>query len=45
MHLLRILCRTLAWKGFTHHASMIHGDVTGELADFCMFLGIEAVMV
>ena len=42
---LDILYRTLVEQGFTHHASMIHGDVTGELADFCMFLGIEVVMV
>ncbi|MFH1006511.1 MAG: hypothetical protein V1800_03270 [Candidatus Latescibacterota bacterium] len=42
---LDMLHRTLVEEGFTHHASMIHGDVTGELADFCMFLGIEAVMV
>jgi L-fucose isomerase-like protein len=42
---LEILYRTLVEEGFTHHASMIHGDVTGELLDFCMFLGIEAVMV
>ena len=42
---LEILYRTLVEQGFTHHASMIHGDVTGELLDFCMFLGIEAVMV
>ena len=42
---LRILYRTLVEEGFIHHASMIHGDVTGELADFCAFLGIEAVIV
>ncbi|MFH1009325.1 MAG: hypothetical protein V1800_17760 [Candidatus Latescibacterota bacterium] len=42
---LDILYRTLVEEGFTHHASMIHGDVSGQLVDFCMFLGIETVVV
>lgn len=39
------LYRTLVMEGFTHHASMIHGDYTEVLADACDFLGIEAVIV
>jgi len=39
------LYRTLVEEGFVHHASMIHGDVTDVLAQFCQFVGIEVVMV
>ncbi|HHX44430.1 MAG TPA: hypothetical protein GX714_10655 [Chloroflexi bacterium] len=39
------LYRVLAEQGFTHHASMIHGDVADALEAFCRFTGIEAVRV
>jgi len=42
---LEELYRTLVTEGFIHHASMIHGDVTAELAQFCQFVGIDVVMV
>jgi len=42
---LERLFRTLVEEGFVHHASMIHGDVTEVLAQFCQFVGIEVVMV
>ncbi len=42
---LERLYRTLAEKGFTHHASMIHGDISSCLLEFCKFAGIEAVVV
>ncbi len=42
---LKKLYRTLVEEGFTHHASMIHGDVTVPLTNFCKFMGMEAVVV
>ena len=42
---LERLYRILAEEGFTHHASMIHGDITSSLLEFCKFTGIEAVVV
>ena len=39
------LYRTLVEEGFTHHASMIHGDYVKPIADACKFLGIETVIV
>lgn len=39
------LYRTLVEKGFTHHASIIHGDYTKPIVDACKFLGIETVTV
>jgi len=39
------LYRVLAEQGFTHHASMIHGDVADALDAFCRFTGIEVVRV
>ncbi len=36
---------TLISEGFVHHASMIHGDYLEPIADACMFLGIEPVIV
>ena len=39
------LYRVLAEQGFTHHASMIHGDVADALEAFCRFTGIEVVRV
>jgi L-fucose isomerase-like protein len=42
---LDYLYRVLVEEGFTHHASMIHGDYVIPIADFCRFAGIEAVVV
>jgi len=39
------LYRTLVEEGFTHHASMIHGDLSDSLVEFCRFTGMEAVVV
>jgi L-fucose isomerase-like protein len=39
------LYRTLVEEGFIHHASMIHGDISGPLVEFCRFTGMEAVVV
>lgn len=39
------LYRILVSEGFIHHASMIHGDVTAELAQFGQFVGIDVVVV
>jgi L-fucose isomerase-like protein len=35
----------LAEQGFTHHASMIHGDYADALESFCEFTGIEVARV
>lgn len=42
---LDYLYRVLVEEGFIHHASLIHGDFTVPIADFCDFAGIEAVIV
>ena len=42
---LENLYRTLVEEGFTHHASMIHGDISSPLVEFCRFTGMEAVVV
>ncbi|MHB9033972.1 MAG: L-fucose/L-arabinose isomerase family protein [Anaerolineae bacterium] len=42
---LDYLYRTLVEEGFTHHASMIHGDISDSVEDFCLFTGIEVVRV
>ncbi len=39
------LYATLVKEGFTHHASLIHGDCYGALVSACELLGIEAVIV
>ena len=39
------LYRTLVEEGFTHHASMIHGDIASSLIEFCRFTGIEPIVV
>jgi L-fucose isomerase-like protein len=33
----------LVKEGFIHHASMIHGDISGEIESACRFLGIKVV--
>ncbi|MGD0855544.1 MAG: L-fucose/L-arabinose isomerase family protein [Dehalococcoidia bacterium] len=42
---LNRLYNTLVYEGFTHHASMIHGDYAQSINDACRFLGIETVIV
>ena len=42
---LKKLYGTLVKEGFTHHASLIHGDHTRALVQACELLGIEAVTV
>jgi L-fucose isomerase-like protein len=39
------LYTTLVKEGFTHHASLIHGDCSRALVSACNLLGIEAVIV
>ena len=39
------LYRTLIEEGFVHHGSIIHGDITSVVAEFCKFLGIQTVVV
>jgi L-fucose isomerase-like protein len=39
------LYATLVKEGFTHHASLIHGDYSRTLVNACEMLGIEAVIV
>jgi L-fucose isomerase-like protein len=39
------LYATLVKEGFTHHASLIHGDCSRALVSACELLGIEAVIV
>jgi L-fucose isomerase-like protein len=39
------LYTTLVKQGFTHHASLIHGDCSHALVNACELLGIEAVVV
>jgi L-fucose isomerase-like protein len=41
---LDYLYRVLVEEGFIHHASLIHGDFTVPVADFCDFAGIEPVV-
>jgi len=39
------LYSTLVKEGFTHHASLIHGDFSNALISACDLLGIKAVIV
>lgn len=39
------LYRTLVKEGFTHHASLIHGDCTVAVSEACELLSIETVVV
>ena len=39
------LYATLVREGFTHHASLVHGDRSRALIQACELLGIEAVVV
>jgi len=42
---LKKLYSTLVTQGFTHHASMVHGDYSQAIKDACLFLGVETVTV
>jgi len=42
---LNKLYATLVEEGFTHHASLIHGNYSQGLVNACKLLGIEAVVV
>ena len=42
---LDMLYGTLVKEGFTHHASMIHGDYSQPIKDACEYLGIMPVVV
>jgi L-fucose isomerase-like protein len=42
---LEKLYNTLVMEGFTHHASLIHGDFSRAIAAACEHLGIETVVV
>jgi L-fucose isomerase-like protein len=42
---LNKLYATLVEEGFTHHASLIHGNYSQGLVNTCKLLGIEAVVV
>lgn len=39
------LYRTIIEEGFTHHASMVYGDFSKEIENFCKFVGINSVVV
>jgi L-fucose isomerase-like protein len=39
------LYNTLVYEGFTHHASIIHGDYSNVIKDACKILGIETCIV
>jgi L-fucose isomerase-like protein len=39
------LYNTLVMEGFTHHASIIHGDYTRVISDACKLMGIETCIV
>ena len=42
---LEELYEVLVKEGFTHHASLIHGDYIKVIEDACEFLGIDTVTV
>ena len=42
---LERLYGTLVEEGFIHHASMVHGDHSAALGQFCKLLGIKPVVV
>jgi len=42
---LNKLYTTLVKEGFTHHASLIHGNYTQAIKDACEHLGIEIVVI
>lgn len=39
------LYRTLVEEGFIHHASIIHGDISEIIAEFCKFMNIQTIIV
>jgi L-fucose isomerase-like protein len=42
---LEELYQVLVEEGFTHHASLIHGDYVNVIEDACAFMGIDTVIV
>jgi L-fucose isomerase-like protein len=42
---LKKLYGTLVTQGFTHHASMVHGDYSQPIKQACDFMGVETVIV
>ena len=42
---LKKLYRTIIEEGFTHHASMIYGDIDKEIKNLCKFLGIKIISI
>ena len=42
---LEQLYSTLVHEGFTHHASLIHGNYTRAIGDACDYLGIQTITV
>ena len=42
---LERLYATLFEEGFIHHASLIYGDLTQPIEQFCKFAGIKTVIV
>jgi L-fucose isomerase-like protein len=42
---LKKLYRTLVMEGFTHHASLVHGDYSRSIKQACDFMGVETVIV
>jgi L-fucose isomerase-like protein len=42
---LEKLFEVLVYEGFTHHASMVHGNFVDPLVEFCRFAGVTPVVV
>jgi L-fucose isomerase-like protein len=42
---LKKLYSTLVTQGFTHHASLVHGDYSQSIKQACDFMGVETVIV
>lgn len=42
---LKKLYHTLVMEGFTHHASLVHGDCSQAIKDACLFMDIDTVIV
>jgi L-fucose isomerase-like protein len=42
---LDLLYETLVKEGFTHHASLIHGDFSQPIARVCEQMGIETIVL
>lgn len=42
---LENLYETIVYEGFTHHASLVHGDFVKPLSEFCKFTGIKPIII